>query len=63
VRVRRAVDETERLNTGTGLVEFLRTVELIERSLPAPPSKIADIGGGPGRYADHLISRSYDVVL
>ena len=43
--------ERDRLLGGQGALEFARTKTLLERYLPAPPAVIADIGGGPGRYA------------
>jgi len=43
--------EAGRLAIGLGLVEFERTKEIVLRALPAPPAVVADIGGGPGRYA------------
>jgi SAM-dependent methyltransferase len=54
--------ERDRLATGVGRVEFLRTVEVVERTLPAPPATVADIGGGPGRYTDWLVERGYRVI-
>ncbi len=56
-------EEDERLGAGIGRVEFLRTVEVVGRSLPAPPARAADIGGGPGRYTDWLLDEGYHVVL
>jgi len=41
----------------------LRTLELLERHLPASPARILDVGGGPGRYARLLLERGYDVHL
>ena len=35
-------------------LEFLRTAEIIKRSLNPPPGVIVDIGGGPGVYAAWL---------
>ena len=55
-------EERDRLASGLGRVEFWRTVEIIGRTLPAPPARIADIGGGPGRYTDWLLDAGYDVV-
>lgn len=43
--------ERDRLDGGAGALEFLRTSELILRHLPDRPCTIADVGGGPGRYA------------
>lgn len=55
-------EEADRLALGIGRVEFLRTVEVLERILPDAPATIADIGGGPGRYTDHLLSLGHSVV-
>jgi ubiquinone/menaquinone biosynthesis C-methylase UbiE len=55
--------ERDRLAAGMGALEFVRTTALLERFLPAPPAVIADIGGGPGRYAIWLSQRGYDVHL
>jgi SAM-dependent methyltransferase len=43
--------EADRLSGPKGVVEFERTKEILARALPAAPGSIADIGGGPGRYA------------
>ena len=43
--------EQERLSDGRGDLEFTRTTEIVLRRLPAAPGIVADIGGGPGRYA------------
>ena len=45
-----------------GRVEFLRTVETIEAVLPPPPTTVADIGGGPGRYTRWLAEHGHHVV-
>lgn len=54
-------EERERLSAGVGRVEFLRTTEVVSRSLPAAPAVVADIGGGPGRYTDWLVGAGYTV--
>jgi SAM-dependent methyltransferase len=54
--------EQERLDQGSGRLEFERTKEIISRHLPAPPAVVADIGGGPGRYALWLAGLGYQVV-
>jgi SAM-dependent methyltransferase len=54
-------DERGRLAAGRGLLEFTRTTELILRFLPAAPALVADIGGGPGRYALWLAGLGYQV--
>lgn len=53
--------ERDRLAAGVGALEFIRTVEIIEGHLPEPPCVVADIGGGPGRYAFWLADRGYRV--
>jgi ubiquinone/menaquinone biosynthesis C-methylase UbiE len=55
-------EERDRLVRGIGRVEFRRTVEIPQRTLPQPGAVIADIGGGPGRYTDWLIDAGYRVV-
>jgi len=44
-------------------LERERTRRLLERFLPGAPSRIADIGGGPGGHAQWLVGRGHDVVL
>jgi SAM-dependent methyltransferase len=53
--------ERERLSDGRGDLEFTRTTEIVLRRLPAAPAAVADIGGGPGRYALWLASLGYQV--
>jgi len=55
--------ERDRLAGGTGALELARTQVLLERYLPAPPAIVADVGGGPGRYAVWLTERGYHVHL
>lgn len=55
--------ERDRLASGTGALELARTQALLERYLPPAPAAIADIGGGPGRYAIWLAGRGYSVHL
>jgi SAM-dependent methyltransferase len=54
-------EERGRLSDGQGQLEFTRTTEILLRRLPPPPAVIADIGGGPGRYALWLASLGYQV--
>jgi SAM-dependent methyltransferase len=54
-------EERDRLETPFGEVEFARTCEIVERHLPAAPAVVADVGGGPGRYALWLAERGYTV--
>src|SRR5262245_7114655 len=51
--------ERDRLLTSARL-ERLRTEELLERFLPAPPARVLAVGGGPGVYAGWLASRGHD---
>lgn len=55
--------EEARLGGGLGVIEFERTCELVLRHLPPAPAVVADIGGGPGRYALWLASLGYAVEL
>ena len=55
-------EEADRLVAGAGPLEFARTQEILLRHLPPPPAVIADIGGGPGRYALWLAGLGYHVV-
>jgi SAM-dependent methyltransferase len=48
---------------GTPSLEFVRTMELLDRLLPAPPARLLDVGGGPGTYAAPLARRGYRVQL
>jgi S-adenosylmethionine-dependent methyltransferase len=57
-----AYDEWGRLEAPAGQFEFLRTMFLLQRSLPAE-SRILDLGGGPGRYAIALARRNHRVSL
>jgi SAM-dependent methyltransferase len=48
---------------GSPSLEFVRSMELLERLLPQPPARILDVGGGPGTYAAPLARRGYQVHL
>jgi SAM-dependent methyltransferase len=54
-------DERSRLESPLGKIEFARTVEIVRRHLPPPPAVVADVGGGPGRYALWLADSGYRV--
>ena len=43
--------------------EFAVTLRALDEHLPAPPARILDCGGGPGRYSIALAQRGYDVTL
>ena len=55
--------ERDRLTEGPGVLEFIRTQGLLQRYLPVPPASVADVGGGPGRYALWLAGLGYRVHL
>ena len=48
---------------GRPSLEFVRSMELLDRLLPAPPARLLDVGGGPGAYAATLARRGYRVQL
>ncbi len=53
-------DEDGRLTSKIGMVEYLTTMQYIERYL-TPNAKIAEIGAGTGRYSHALAQRGYPV--
>ncbi|WP_128984675.1 class I SAM-dependent methyltransferase [Streptomyces roseicoloratus] len=58
------ISESERLTgSADGVLEMVRTQELLRRHLPAAPARIIDVGGGPGAHARWLIEDGYDVDL
>jgi SAM-dependent methyltransferase len=57
-------DESTRLTTSAdGVLELLRTREILRRYLPAAPAEVVDIGGGPGAHAGWLVADGYRVHL
>jgi len=48
---------------GNPSLEFVRSMELLERLLPGPRARLLDVGGGPGTYASSLARRGYRVHL
>ena len=48
---------------GHPTLEFVRSLELLGRLLPAPPARVLDVGGGPGTYAVPLAEGGYQVHL
>jgi 2-polyprenyl-3-methyl-5-hydroxy-6-metoxy-1,4-benzoquinol methylase len=46
---------------GPTRLEYVRTLELLDRHLPAPPGRILDVGGGTGVYAAPLVERGFEV--
>jgi ubiquinone/menaquinone biosynthesis C-methylase UbiE len=55
--------EQARLTAGVGLLEYLRTCDLLARYLPPPPAVVLDVGGGAGAYALTLATQGYLVDL
>lgn len=53
--------EQSRLDDPKFVLEFERTKEILQRALPPAPAMVADIGGGPGRYALWLAELGYRV--
>jgi len=57
------VQESERLSSGVGELERLRTEAILAANLPPPPAVIYDVGGAAGVYAFPLAERGYTVHL
>jgi ubiquinone/menaquinone biosynthesis C-methylase UbiE len=59
-----AYDEASRLSVKAhGMLERIRTQELLRRHLPEPPAQVLDVGGGPGAHARWLAADGYQVHL
>jgi SAM-dependent methyltransferase len=56
------IEEWERLAKPYPRFELLSTLRLVDEFFPHS-GRIADIGGGPGRYTIELLQRGYDVTL
>lgn len=53
--------ERDRLAGAKGALEYERSKEILQRRIPPAPATVADIGGGPGRYALWLAEQGYTV--
>lgn len=53
--------ETGRLAEGRGLLEYLRTLDVLTRALPPAPARVLDVGGATGVYAAALTDAGYRV--
>jgi hypothetical protein len=49
--------ERTRLAAGKGRLEFIRTWDVLERTLPPAPACVLDVGGATGAYAGPLAAR------
>jgi 2-polyprenyl-3-methyl-5-hydroxy-6-metoxy-1,4-benzoquinol methylase len=57
------VEDVRLTRSPHGRLEFVRTVELLQRVLPAPPARVLDVGGGTGVHARWLAEAGYEVTL
>jgi ubiquinone/menaquinone biosynthesis C-methylase UbiE len=55
--------EQQRLSSGQGELERLRTLRILARELPPAPAVVYDIGGGAGVYSFALAQQGYEVHL
>jgi ubiquinone/menaquinone biosynthesis C-methylase UbiE len=53
--------EESRLDNGMGKYEFERVKSLMGKYIPPIPSKIIDVGGGTGKYAEWLAKKGHQV--
>ncbi len=54
-------EESRLFVDGRSRLEYVRTLELLDRLLPVPPADVLDVGGGTGAYAVPLARRGYHV--
>jgi ubiquinone/menaquinone biosynthesis C-methylase UbiE len=55
------IREEDRITTGLGQLELVRTQEILRRHLPNPPAAILDVGGATGVHASWLAADGYRV--
>ncbi len=55
------IREEDRIVSGLGRLELVRTQEILRRHLPAPPAEILDVGGATGVHAEWLAADGYRV--
>jgi SAM-dependent methyltransferase len=53
--------ERHRLDAGRGRLEFLRTWDVLTRTMPTAPARVLDVGGATGVYAGPLARAGYQV--
>jgi len=63
LRYYQAGREAERLAAPFFRWERIRTLDLLDRFLPPPPTVVLDVGGGAGAYAFPLAEKGYSVDL
>jgi SAM-dependent methyltransferase len=56
-----SIREEQRITTGLGQLELIRTQEVLRRHLPRPPARVLDVGGGTGVHASWLAGDGYRV--
>jgi ubiquinone/menaquinone biosynthesis C-methylase UbiE len=56
-------DEKNRLASGIGNIEFIRSQNIIGRYLKVPPAVVLDVGGAAGKYSCWLAREGYQVHL
>lgn len=56
-------DEQNRLSKPSGQLEFARTINIIERYIPATSVTLLDVGGGTGPYSHYLANKGHNVHL
>ncbi len=57
------LEEARLFGDGHPRLEYLRTLELLDRLLPVPPARLLDVGGATGAYAVPMCERGYTVHL
>jgi ubiquinone/menaquinone biosynthesis C-methylase UbiE len=55
--------EDGRLQEGSGVLERVRTQDVLQRVLPRPPARVLDVGGGTGPYTRWLAGLGYEAHL
>jgi ubiquinone/menaquinone biosynthesis C-methylase UbiE len=56
-----SIREEDRIATGFGQLELMRTREILRRHLPDTPSRILDVGGATGVHASWLTDEGHSV--
>jgi len=56
-------EEANRLLSGRGQLERIRTQQILAKFLPEPPAGILDVGGAAGVYAFPLAKQGYEIHL